>query len=55
MILPSKLQIHTVTHNLNLNNTEILPLLIKNSTIQQLDKLMGQLDSIKIQNKHSNL
>lgn len=55
MILPSKIQIRTATHHLKFNNTEILPLLIENSTIQQFDKSIDQLYSINIQNEHKPL
>lgn len=51
MILPSKMQIQTATHHLVLNNTELLPILVENSTIRQLDKLTEQLNSIKMQGK----
>jgi len=51
MILPSKMQIQTGTHHLVLNNTQLLPTLVENSTIRQLDKLTAQLNSIKIQGK----
>lgn len=50
-ILLSKIQIRTATRSLQLNNTEILPSLVENSTIQQLNKLICQLDTIKVQNK----